>query len=354
MPLEGKVQIKHNDNTWISLEQAFLAYDLYIGGKGGPSSEEKSMKQLSSEWLKSLEIAFKNAVLFYSQHLYESGYKHGNTVQKYYEINKEQRPFVHALKPKIKQFLYNDDSQNMGLTGFDLLEDMTTPLNYVQNQQDNRDSQSKSFDPIEKDISERIKQNKILNTDGEPIELNRYQFTFLYSIGRRFIKNSSKLKIRRCFFNELFRNVLVLKFNRIGMYTREFYSEDLQHIYCVLKVQDPVLIERAESYALPLQLELGFTDLFSLEPVDDCFRPIRYKEKTFREWEEQKLKSSKEKKGFEVKDIPLDKLEVENLGKNEKKEKEKLSEKKEELLDSQVFLPSATSINCVVQSILKI
>lgn len=67
---------------------------------------------------------------------------------------------------------------------------------------------------------------------------------------------------------EIFRKVILLKFNKIGIYTREFYSEDLRFINCAIKVQDAVLIERAETYGVPMELELGTIDLFSLEPID--------------------------------------------------------------------------------------
>lgn len=45
---------------------------------------------------------------------------------------------------------------------------------------------------------------------------------------------------------------MTLKFNRMGIYTREFYSEDLKFINCILKVQDPILVERAESFGMPV------------------------------------------------------------------------------------------------------
>ena len=85
---------------------------------------ERQMKQLSSKYLYSEEVAFKNALLFYSKHLYECGYisSDGET-HSYYSTPPRQRPFVEELHPKIRQYLINNDAQNVGLEDFDLIED---------------------------------------------------------------------------------------------------------------------------------------------------------------------------------------------------------------------------------------
>jgi hypothetical protein len=77
---------------------------------------------------------------------------------------------------------------------------------------------------------------ELLDTQVKELSLERHQFTFLYDVDLEFNKSCAKLKIRRCFFQDIFRRVLLLKFNRMGIYTREFYSEDMKNIHCVLKV----------------------------------------------------------------------------------------------------------------------
>lgn len=48
----------------------------------------------------------------------------------------------------------------------------------------------------------------------------------------------------------LLRKIMQVKINQIGVYTRQFYSEDLTKIFVVLKCQDNVLKMRAEVSSL--------------------------------------------------------------------------------------------------------
>ena len=89
--------------------------------------------------------------------------------------------------------------------------------------------------------------------------------------------------------------------------------------------------------------------MFSLEPVDDFYRPIRHKEKTFKEWELEKKLSSREQKGLEIKDIPLAQLDLDKLENNEKGEVQIFSDK--ELKEISLFMPSATNKRSVIQTI---
>ena len=72
---------------------------------------ERQMKELSSPYLRSEEVAFKNSLLLYSQHLYECGYicSDGH-IRKYYATPGNQRPYIEELTPKIKQFMVNNDA----------------------------------------------------------------------------------------------------------------------------------------------------------------------------------------------------------------------------------------------------
>jgi len=47
----------------------------------------------------------------------------------------------------------------------------------------------------------------------------------------------------------------------------------------ILKSNVHYLKEEAESSGLTKQLELGYADLFSLEPCDDLYRPLRLNKK---------------------------------------------------------------------------
>lgn len=53
------------------------------------------------------------------------------------------------------------------------------------------------------------------------------------------------LVIDRRIFGELIRKVIALKFNKIGIYTREFYSEDVKQVFMILKAQQSTLSQRA-------------------------------------------------------------------------------------------------------------
>lgn len=45
----------------------------------------------------------------------------------------------------------------------------------------------------------------------------------------------------------------------------------------VIKSNRSVVMRQAESMKITKQLELGYADLFSLEPCDESFRPLRLK-----------------------------------------------------------------------------
>ena len=48
-------------------------------------------------------------------------------------------------------------------------------------------------------------------------------------------------------------------------------------IFLVIKSNHAVIMRQAEIMKITKQLELGYADLFSLEPVDESFRPLRLK-----------------------------------------------------------------------------
>lgn len=96
-----------------------------------------------------------------------------------------------------------------------------------------------------------------------------------YTIDYRIVKN-------------LIRKLIITRLNRLDIWTRQFYSKDIQKIFVVLKCGDRTLINRAKVDLYPKQLELGNVDLLSLEPVGKRFRPFRFKKPTFVEVLNQK------------------------------------------------------------------
>lgn len=60
-----------------------------------------------------------------------------------------------------------------------------------------------------------------------------------------------------------------------GFSVKSCLSEDGKHILCYLYAHEENLKTLAEKQKLKKKLNFWFTDLFSLEPVDNCFRPLR-------------------------------------------------------------------------------
>ena len=54
----------------------------------------------------------------------------------------------------------------------------------------------------------------------------------------------AKIDVR--FLKQIFREMLIMKFNHAGFYTRQFYNENLSKIFIVVKAQDIDLRQRAE------------------------------------------------------------------------------------------------------------
>ena len=68
---------------------------------------------------------------------------------------------------------------------------------------------------------------------------------------------------------------ILLKLARAGFKIRSFLSADGSKIFSVLYSCDDNLKKAAEKEGLTKSLNLEFTDLLSLEPVDKAFRPLR-------------------------------------------------------------------------------
>jgi hypothetical protein len=79
-------------------------------------------------------------------------------------------------------------------------------------------------------------------------------------------------------FLTLVRFIIAHKCSRdAGMHTRCILSGNGDFIYMVLKVDPQSIFVEAQKTKLTKQIELGYADLFSLEPCDEKMRPLRLK-----------------------------------------------------------------------------
>lgn len=88
--------------------------------------------------------------------------------------------------------------------------------------------------------------NEISPTEDKLVKLRRFEFTFLFNFNGPNMFLIERLKLKRCLFEDLMRKVLIIKLNKIGFHTREFYSEDLTVIHLVIKAQHSMLLHWAE------------------------------------------------------------------------------------------------------------
>ncbi|CAD8105641.1 unnamed protein product [Paramecium primaurelia] len=79
-------------------------------------------------------------------------------------------------------------------------------------------------------------------------------------------------------FLTLIRFTIMAKLCRNGfLHCRQFINGTGELIFLILKSSKEVVKRSAQNMKVTKQIELGFADLFSLEPVDESFRPLRLK-----------------------------------------------------------------------------
>ena len=77
----------------------------------------------------------------------------------------------------------------------------------------------------------------------------------------------------------LIRNVIMELLNtKLKCQARAFISSEGSTLFMVVKATEQMLMNEAARKGINKELELGAYDLFSLEPVDDSFRPLRANE----------------------------------------------------------------------------
>lgn len=92
----------------------------------------------------------------------------------------------------------------------------------------------------------------------------------------------------------LFKKVIIMKLQKIGIFCRQFYCESMSQIWVVMKMTDERVNLRAAEQGLNKQRELGISDYTSLEPVDEQQRLIRLRSKKFMELQKERMKKAEE------------------------------------------------------------
>ncbi|CAD8047095.1 unnamed protein product [Paramecium sonneborni] len=97
--------------------------------------------------------------------------------------------------------------------------------------------------------------------------------------GGQYLENQSDFWLRtNCLTQDvstLIRNALIIKLNKVGFNIQSFISSEGDKIFVMLNMQDSNLKIVADQSHVLKPLNFWFIDLFSLEPVDKSFRPLR-------------------------------------------------------------------------------
>lgn len=80
----------------------------------------------------------------------------------------------------------------------------------------------------------------------EAEQFERHRFSFLYENNKLLQRRLKHLVIDKRILGFLLQNIIILKLNIVGIFTRNFYSEDLKQIFVVMKAQDNLLRQVAE------------------------------------------------------------------------------------------------------------
>jgi hypothetical protein len=108
--------------------------------------------------------------------------------------------------------------------------------------------------------------------------------------GKRFSRGGRLVKMEHNFYEDrmieahdfmtLIRNIILIKLScNLRIHTKQLLSANGKYIYILLYIEESELEKEAERIEYNLQLELGMTDLASLEPCDELLRPFSVLEK---------------------------------------------------------------------------
>ncbi|CAD8131835.1 unnamed protein product [Paramecium octaurelia] len=168
-------------------------------------------------------------------------------------------------------------------------ENIQTPFESIHHRQWYRSSSYKKMDTLS--ILLLQMQNKLMGTDS--VNLQQYKQTDTFDIDYSAIKEM-KPKIMQgggYFINvngkwhrsqedtndvlTLIRQIMLIQIMMSGFSVKSCITDDGKYILCRLYAHEENLKSLAERQKLKKKLNFWFTDLFSLEPVDNCFRPLR-------------------------------------------------------------------------------
>lgn len=63
--------------------------------------------------MRSMEAAFKNAVLFHSKEYYQEAYNFDNQTYKYHNVRLDQLPFTYHVLPLLQNFFEKNQEENL-------------------------------------------------------------------------------------------------------------------------------------------------------------------------------------------------------------------------------------------------
>ncbi|CAD8135354.1 unnamed protein product [Paramecium octaurelia] len=222
--------------------------------QSGLRINQKSLEDLLL--LKAIESIYFNLPVY--DHYY---HKKKESTAIFTEDNQEQRKL--RDKENQKQILLADKS--------DIRYNQIDKNEIIKNYVSQLEKQFHNF--LQQDIHANIMDCLTLNfKELKQTPLRRWR-------GGQFLENQNDLWLRSSSptqdVSTLIRNALIIKLNKVGFNVQSFISEDGQKIFVMLNMQDSNLKIVADQGHVLKQLNFWFTDLFSLEPVDKSFRPLR-------------------------------------------------------------------------------
>ena len=171
----------------VTVQEVFQIYDKFI-------NLLSEVANIDNVYRRDEEVAFKNAIVLHTKRFYQVSYEiRENFVDRkfdYFSTLFDQKPHANHIIPLIENFYLNE------------CKELAAGRKYFF---------SFLFDPIV------FNKPEILS-----------------------------LKIDKRFAQELIREAMQLRLNKIGIHTRQFYSSDIKRIFMVLKCQDGVLRVTAE------------------------------------------------------------------------------------------------------------
>jgi hypothetical protein len=164
------------------------------------------------------EIAFLNSLIFYSkQNLYRP-YFNGDVKEFFHEQEHEYFPFTKLASSNLLDLFVE-----LGV------EDLFKKIHFAKGEG------SKLFSNFALCF--------LVFESDEFFE--RFQFSFLYDPNPFLLDKIRHLVIDKRIFGSLMKKVINMKMSKIGIFAREFFSEDYKQIFMVLKAQDSTLRQRA-------------------------------------------------------------------------------------------------------------